>query len=94
MAHTGRDKAQVARLVQPLLLRDLLDATPAEHDKRRIELRLTDSGRRIERRIERRMAAQRQQINSALLDGVNAHELQRLASSPDRTLAADGADPA
>ena len=90
VAHTGRDKAQVARLVQPLLLRGLLVAAPAEQDKRRVELRLTDSGRRI----ERRMAAQRLQINSALLAGFSADELQRLASSLDRMLAAGGADPA
>lgn len=88
VAHTGRDKAQVARLVRPLLVRGLLAATPAEQDKRRLELRLTDSGRRI----ERRMAAQRLQINSALLAGLSADELKLLASSLDRMLAAGVTD--
>lgn len=86
-AHSGRDKAQVARLLQPLLARGLLAATPDEQDRRSLQLRPTAAGARIERRL----AVQRQQIHDELLAGFGAAELQALADSLQRMLQAAGA---
>lgn len=44
-AHSGRDKAQLARLVRGLRDRGLLDATADETDKRSTRLALSDAGR-------------------------------------------------
>lgn len=81
-AHTGRDKAQVARLLQPLLQRGLLTAAPDPADRRSLQLRPTASGLRI----ERRMAARRRQIHDELLAGFSLAELQALAGSLQRML--------
>jgi DNA-binding MarR family transcriptional regulator len=83
-AHSGRDKAQVARLLQPLLARGLLTAAPDASDRRSLRLQPTASGLRI----ERRMAARRRQIHDELLAGFSAVELQTLADSLARMLAA------
>lgn len=85
-AHSGRDKAQVARLLQPLLARGLLVATPDAQDRRSLQLRPTASGLRL----ERRMAAQRQRIHDELLAGFDPAELQALADSLQRMLSAAG----
>lgn len=87
-AHSGRDKAQVARLLQPLLARGLLTATPDAQDRRSLQLRPTASGARL----ERRMAARRQRMHDELLAGFSPAELQALASSLERMLAAAGDD--
>ena len=84
VAHAGRDKAQVARLVKLLLDRGLLAATPAAEDRRRLQLLPTDSGLAI----ERRMAAQRRRIERELLAGFSAAEAQALGLALDRLLAA------
>jgi DNA-binding MarR family transcriptional regulator len=83
-AHSGRDKAQVARLLQPLLARGLLTAAPDASDRRSLRLQPTASGLRI----ERRMAARCRQIHDELLAGFSAVELQTLADSLARMLAA------
>jgi len=87
-AHSGRDKAQVARLLQPLLARGLLVATPNAQDRRSLQLHPSASGQRI----ERRMAAQRQRVHDELLAGFSPAELQALAGSLERMLAAAGAE--
>lgn len=87
-AHSGRDKAQVARLLQPLLARGLLVATPDAQDRRSLQLRPTPGGARI----ERRMAAQRRRIHDELLAGFSPAELQALADSLGRMLEAAGAE--
>lgn len=87
-AHSGRDKAQVARLLQPLLARGLLVATPDAQDRRSLQLRPTSGGLRI----DRRMAARRQRIHHELLAGFDLAELQTLAGSLERMLTAAGAE--
>jgi DNA-binding MarR family transcriptional regulator len=44
-AHSGRDKAQLARLIRGLRDRGLLDATADEMDKRSTRLALSDAGK-------------------------------------------------
>jgi DNA-binding MarR family transcriptional regulator len=44
-AHSGRDKAQLARLIRGLRDRGLLDATADETDKRSTRLALSEAGR-------------------------------------------------
>lgn len=45
VAHSGRDKGQVARLIRTLRERGLLDGEADERDKRSTRLRLSDAGR-------------------------------------------------
>ncbi len=89
-AHSGRDKAQIARLLQQLLDRGLLarEADPA--DGRRQQLALTDSGRAA----QRLMARQRQRFASRAMAGLDGAEqaqllalLQRLVSACDKASA-------
>lgn len=82
--HAGRDKAQVARLVRGLQDRGLLAATPDAADQRRIELRLTDDGKRI----ERQMATQRRRTDAELTAGFSASERRQLAEYLARMQAA------
>lgn len=86
-AHSGRDKAQVARALQPLLTRGLLSATPDPQDRRSLQLWPSAGAARI----ERRMAAQRRRVHDELLAGFGAAELRALADSLERLLAAAGA---
>jgi DNA-binding MarR family transcriptional regulator len=46
-AHSGRDKAQLARLIRGLRDRGLLDATADEMDKRSTRLALSDAGKEM-----------------------------------------------
>jgi DNA-binding MarR family transcriptional regulator len=55
-AFSGRDKAQLARLVKGLRDRGLLAATPDAADRRNVRLHLTEDGRGVQ-------AALRQQAN-------------------------------
>jgi len=47
VAHSGRDKAQVARLIRNLRERGLLDAQADELDRRSTRLQLTGAGREV-----------------------------------------------
>jgi DNA-binding MarR family transcriptional regulator len=47
VAHSGRDKAQVARLIRSLRERGLLDAQADEADRRSTRLSLSDQGREL-----------------------------------------------
>jgi len=90
VAHSGRDKAQIARLLQQLLDRGLLarEADPA--DGRRQQLALTDSGRAA----QRVMARQRQRFASQISTGLDAAEQAQLLALLKRLIAqADGPAP-
>ena len=87
-AHSGRDKAQVARLLQPLMARGLLVATPDPNDRRSLQLQPTARGLLI----ARRMAVQRQHIHDSMLAGFAAAELLTLADSLERMLHAAGTE--
>lgn len=47
VAHSGRDKAQLTRLIKALRERELLEAQPDEHDRRSTRLRLSRGGEAI-----------------------------------------------
>lgn len=74
VAHSGRDKAQIARLLQQLLDRGLLarEADPA--DGRRQQLALTDSGRAVQRAA----AQQRQRFANQMTADLDAGEQAQL----------------
>lgn len=51
--HSGRDKAQLARLVRGLRDRGLLEATVDEADRRSTRLHVSESGKAIARTVEK-----------------------------------------
>lgn len=53
IAHSGRDKAQLARLVRTLRDKDLLEATVDEADRRSTRLHVTEAGKAISRTLLR-----------------------------------------
>jgi len=73
-AHSGRDKAQIARLIKPLLDAGLLAREADAADGRNIRLRLTDAGRAMHRAMQQ----QRKRISVKLIDGLSAQELAQL----------------
>lgn len=54
--HTGRDKAQIARIVRTLLERGLVESTPDPEDGRSQRLNLTAAGRAMHRRMQQHRA--------------------------------------
>jgi len=84
--HSGRDKAQVARLVRGLIDRGLLEAAPAPQDQRVQPLRLSAAGRQE----ARRMQAQRERVERRMLDSLDAQERMLLSDLLDRMHAALG----
>lgn len=74
--HTGRDKAQVARLVKTLLERGLLDSTRDPDDGRVLRLALTADGKTMQRKMHRH----RTNFENALVQGFGeAEKLEALA---------------
>lgn len=60
-AHSGRDKAQLARLVKGLRERGLLDGVPDAVDRRNLRMTLTAQGKAVQRTLQqaaRRLSAQ------------------------------------
>lgn len=72
--HSGRDKAQLARLITALRERGLLQGEADAQDRRNTRLSLTEAGRAIQ------AAAQHQAelLNTQALRGMNAHQQQQL----------------
>ncbi|MBX3652550.1 MAG: MarR family transcriptional regulator [Ramlibacter sp.] len=59
--HSGRDKAQLARLIKGLREKGLLQAEADENDKRNVRLSLTEDGRAVQRALQlqaRKLSAQ------------------------------------
>lgn len=54
VAHSGRDKGQLARLVGGLRERGLLEAQADEADRRNVRLRLTAAGEKLDQSMRRR----------------------------------------
>lgn len=75
-AHSGRDKGQLARLVQGLRERGLVDGEPDPADRRSLRLTLTPSGREMHQRLHRR----RQRVGQLALRGLAPDELDALAA--------------
>lgn len=76
VAHSGRDKAQIARLLQQLLDRGLLARQADPADGRRQLLALTDSGRAA----QRVMARQRQRFASQISADLDSAEQAQLVA--------------
>ncbi len=74
--HSGRDKAQVTRLVQLLVDRDLLQREPDPHDRRQQRLTPTAQGAALQRVLHRH----RQRLGQAMVKGLAADELEHLSS--------------
>lgn len=75
LAHkTGRDKAQVARLIKGLRERGLLDGEAGEEDRRSVRLSLTDDGRTVLRTLQQ----QARRLNARAVAGLSAEQQQQL----------------
>jgi DNA-binding MarR family transcriptional regulator len=74
VAHSGRDKAQVARLIKGLRDQQLLDAQPDETDRRTTRLRLSPQGKTVIDSLEGMGA----QVSSLAVQGMGAAECAQL----------------
>ncbi len=76
VAHSGRDKAQLARLVKGLRERGLLLGEADAADRRNVHLRLSDAGRAVQRALH----AQAHALNAHALDGLDERERAQLVA--------------
>lgn len=74
VAHSGRDKAQLARLLKGLRDKQLLDAAADEADRRITRLTLTAEGQRIFHSLHQLGV----QASSAAVTGMDADQLTQL----------------
>ncbi len=74
VAHSGRDKGQVARLIAGLRERGLLEAEPHEADRRSVRLRLTPEAQGL----HRAMKAQAGRTAKAAVAGLTQGECEQL----------------
>lgn len=81
--HSGRDKAQIARIVKALHERGLLQSTPDPDDGRCQRVTLTEQGRSMQRTMQLR----RQRFERAMLAGFSDGERAQLQAQLDRMLA-------
>lgn len=72
--HSGRDKGQLARLVNGLRERGLLDASPDAADRRVTRLHLTDHARQLHQAVQR----QRRRLAERAAAGLSEAERQQL----------------
>ena len=72
--HSGRDKAQLARLIKGLRDRGLLDGEPDPADRRNTRLSLTDAGQAVRRALQQ----QGRRLNAAAVAGMTAAEREQL----------------
>ena len=74
VAHSGRDKAQLARLVKGLRERALLVGEADAVDRRNVHLRLSDAGRAVQAALRGEARA----LNTQAVDGLSAQEQAQL----------------
>jgi DNA-binding MarR family transcriptional regulator len=72
--HSGRDKAQLARLIKTLRERELLNAEADAADRRNVRLSLTAAGQAVLKALDR----QAQRITAKAVAGFSAAEQQQL----------------
>jgi DNA-binding MarR family transcriptional regulator len=75
VAHSGRDKAQVARLIRVLRERGLLAAVPDEQDRRSVRLSLSEAGAAVHAALHRHDGG----LAAVALGGLDAQEQAVLA---------------
>ena len=85
VGHSGRDKAQLARLVRGLREKGLLDAAVDEADRRSTRLHVTEQGRAIARTVQK-SGAQLAQVAAAGLDEGERRQLLALLDKVRATL--------
>lgn len=73
--HSGRDKAQVTRLVQLLVDQGLLRREPDPADRRQLRITPTAEGTALQRVLHR----QRQRLGQAMVKGLSLDELDQLS---------------
>jgi len=74
VAHSGRDKAQVARLIKGLRDAGMLDATADEADRRSTRLTLSGAGQAVCEELHRQSGA----LGKTALAGLDGAEQARL----------------
>ncbi|WP_431048268.1 MarR family winged helix-turn-helix transcriptional regulator [Roseateles sp. L2-2] len=74
--HSGRDKAQLARLIKTLRDKGLLDAKTDEADRRQVRLSVSEAGMTVQRELKR----QAKQVSVQALAGLSAEEQAQLAA--------------
>lgn len=72
--HSGRDKAQLARLIKGLRERGLLEGTPDAVDRRNIRLALTEAGQALQRALTQ----QARRLSAKAMAGLDPAERQQL----------------
>jgi len=76
VAHSGRDKAQLAKLVKGLRERGLLDAETDAGDRRSVRLRLSTAGRAVQQALH----AEARVLNERAVAGLSAAEQAQLVT--------------
>jgi len=76
VAHSGRDKAQLAKLVKGLRERGLLLGEPDPADRRNVRLRLSDAGKAVQRALH----AEGHALNARAVGGLDAAEQAQLVA--------------
>jgi len=74
--HSGRDKAQMARLIAGLRERGLLMAEVDEADRRNVKLSLSAAGQSVHRGLQQ----QGKRLSAKAVSGLSAAERQQLAA--------------
>jgi DNA-binding MarR family transcriptional regulator len=74
VAHSGRDKAQLARLLKGLRDKELLDAVADDNDRRITRLSLSAAGEKVFRGLHELGA----QASGAAVSGMSAEQLSQL----------------
>jgi len=90
VAHSGRDKAQVARLIKGLRDAGMLDATADEADRRSTRLTLSSAGQAVSEELRRQSGALGK-IALAGLDGAEQAQLMALLARVRANLEAGAA---
>lgn len=80
VAHSGRDKAQLTRLIRSLRERELLDAQPDPLDRRSTRLRLSAAGEFVHAQLHRDSAIAAEQA----LEGLDEAERRQLLALLER----------
>ena len=76
VAHSGRDKAQLAKLVKSLRERGLLDAETDAADRRSVRLRLSAAGLAVQEALH----AEARVLNERAVAGLSAQEQAQLVT--------------
>jgi DNA-binding MarR family transcriptional regulator len=73
VAHSGRDKGQLARLIRSLKDQGLLEARECDGDRRSMRLHLTSDGRAVHETLQRQL----ERLANVAVTGLSAEERQQ-----------------